>query len=204
MTGSFATDMCDASGALLLDGGKRQWSPEIAAACGIAAEPAAARRSKALPCPASCRARWPRPGGCTPGTIVAAGAGDAAAGAIASRRRQRGRCLHLARHRHAVFRGARELPPGARAPDPQLLPWPARPLVPDGGAAQRRGRAGLGGGASGQERHRAAAGGDGAGLHRPLARAVPALSLGRADAAQQPACQGRAVRAHALHQRRNR
>ncbi|MCB1431893.1 MAG: xylulokinase, partial [Alphaproteobacteria bacterium] len=35
LTGTFATDLCDGSGAVLLDSGRRQWSPEIAAACGI-------------------------------------------------------------------------------------------------------------------------------------------------------------------------
>ena len=83
LTGDFATDMCDASGALLLDTGQRQWSPEIIQACGIGMDmlPAALEGnavsgtlSKEL------AARW----GLAPGIPVAAGAGDAAAGAVAS------------------------------------------------------------------------------------------------------------------------
>jgi xylulokinase len=83
MTGSLATDMCDASGALLLDSGRRCWSPDIAEACGIAPGLLPA----ALEGPAvsgqlsgAVAAGW----GLSPGTIVAAGAGDAAAGAIGS------------------------------------------------------------------------------------------------------------------------
>ena len=83
MTHGFATDMCDASGALLLDVAKRQWSHEVAAAAGIPLE--------MLPTPLEGSAvsgllqgavakEW----GLPPGIIVATGAGDAAAGAVAS------------------------------------------------------------------------------------------------------------------------
>lgn len=83
MTHGFATDMCDASGALLLDVARRQWSPEVAAAVGIPIE--------MLPTPLEGSAvsgllqgavakEW----GLPPGIIVATGAGDAAAGAVAS------------------------------------------------------------------------------------------------------------------------
>ncbi len=83
MTNGFATDMCDASGALLLDGAKREWSPEIAAAVGLSLA--------MLPTPLEGNAvsgllqgavakDWHLP----PGILVAAGAGDAAAGAVAS------------------------------------------------------------------------------------------------------------------------
>ena len=83
MTGSFATDMCDASGALLLDVGQRQWSPEIAEACGIAPgllPPALEGCAVSGLLKGQVAASW----GLPPGTIVATGAGDAAAGAIAS------------------------------------------------------------------------------------------------------------------------
>jgi xylulokinase len=83
MTGSFATDMCDASGALLLDGARRAWSPEIAAACGIEMSllPTALEGSAVSgQLKGAVAGAW----GLAPGTIVAAGAGDAAAGAIAS------------------------------------------------------------------------------------------------------------------------
>lgn len=83
LTHGFATDMCDASGALLLDGAKREWSPEIAAAVGI---PLAT-----LPTPLEGAAvsgllqgAVAKDWGLSPGLIVAAGAGDAAAGAVAS------------------------------------------------------------------------------------------------------------------------
>jgi len=81
LTGTFATDMCDGSGAVLLDSGRRQWSPEIAAACGIGMDllPAAlegtaisGELSEAV------ASAW----GLKAGIPVAAGAGDAAAGAI--------------------------------------------------------------------------------------------------------------------------
>jgi xylulokinase len=83
MTGGFATDMCDASGALLLDGAKREWSPEIAAAAGIALTmlptPLEGSTVSGLLQGAVAKA-WGLPAG----TIVATGAGDAAAGAVAS------------------------------------------------------------------------------------------------------------------------
>ena len=83
MTGGFATDMCDASGALLLDGATREWSPEIAAAVGIPLSvlptPLEGSAVSGLLQGAVAKA-W----GLSPGTIVAAGAGDAAAGAVAS------------------------------------------------------------------------------------------------------------------------
>ncbi|MCA3555246.1 xylulokinase [Aestuariivirga sp.] len=83
MTHGFATDMCDASGALLLDGAKRQWSPEIAAAAGIPLSmlPTALEGSAVSGLlQGSVAMAW----GLSPGIIVAAGAGDAAAGAVAS------------------------------------------------------------------------------------------------------------------------
>ncbi|MEI7601057.1 MAG: xylulokinase [Aestuariivirga sp.] len=83
MTGGFATDMCDASGALLLDGAKRDWSPAIAAAVGIPLAmlptPLEGSTVSGLLQGAVAKA-W----GLAPGTIVATGAGDAAAGAVAS------------------------------------------------------------------------------------------------------------------------
>ncbi|WP_421696423.1 xylulokinase [Aestuariivirga sp.] len=83
LTGAFATDMCDASGALLLDTGKRQWSPEIVRACGIGMDvlPAALEGNAVSGTLSKQRAaHW----GLVPGISVAAGAGDAAAGAVAS------------------------------------------------------------------------------------------------------------------------
>ena len=45
MTGGFATDMCDASGTLLFDGAKRDWSPAIAAAVVRRRAASSSRRS---------------------------------------------------------------------------------------------------------------------------------------------------------------
>ncbi len=83
LTHGFATDMCDASGALLLDGAKREWSPEIAAAAGIplAMLPTALEGNAVSGLLQGAVAKeW----GLPPGIIVATGAGDAAAGAVAS------------------------------------------------------------------------------------------------------------------------
>ncbi len=83
MSGSYATDMCDASGALLLDCAKRQWSPEIAAACGIDLSllpPVLEGSAAAGALSASVAAGW----GLKAGTPIATGTGDAAAGAIAA------------------------------------------------------------------------------------------------------------------------
>ncbi len=83
MTGSFATDMSDGSGALLLDNARRQWSPEIAAAVGI---PTSMLPPVLEGCAVSGLLKGAVAGawGLPPGIIVAAGAGDAAAGAISS------------------------------------------------------------------------------------------------------------------------
>jgi xylulokinase len=83
MTGSFATDMCDAAGSLLLDTGARRWSETIVAACGIAMDVLpTALEGNAISGQLSgqAAAAW----GLKPGLPVAAGAGDAAAGAIGS------------------------------------------------------------------------------------------------------------------------
>ena len=83
MTGSLATDMSDASGALLLDVGQRRWSAEAAEACGITPGilPAVLEGPEVSGMlKGEVAALW----GLSPGTIVAAGAGDAAAGAIAA------------------------------------------------------------------------------------------------------------------------
>ncbi len=81
MTGSYATDMSDGSGAVLLDTGARQWSNTIIEACGIAPSilppvlegPTAAGMLQGAVAQAF---------GLHPGIVVAAGSGDAAAGAI--------------------------------------------------------------------------------------------------------------------------
>ncbi|MCZ8097927.1 MAG: xylulokinase [Burkholderiales bacterium] len=81
LTGEVATDMSDAAGTWWLDEARRAWSPEAAEATGLpfaalpplfeSPEPAGALRGELA-------ARWGMP----PGVVVAAGAGDAAAGAV--------------------------------------------------------------------------------------------------------------------------
>src|SRR5438874_13194760 len=80
MTGAFVTDMCDASGSLLLDVARRQWSARILDACGI--------RERQLPrllegnqVSGALLPHIAREWGLEPGLPIAAGAGDAAAGA---------------------------------------------------------------------------------------------------------------------------
>jgi xylulokinase len=81
LTGEFATDMADAAGTLFLDEGRRVWSPAILAASGVV--PAmmprllegSAASGRLRP---EIRAAW----GLQRDIVVAAGAGDAAAGAI--------------------------------------------------------------------------------------------------------------------------
>lgn len=81
LTGEVATDMSDAAGTWWLDQARRAWSPEAAAATGLpfsalpplleSPEPAGTLRP-------ALAARWGLPAG----VVVAAGAGDAAAGAV--------------------------------------------------------------------------------------------------------------------------
>jgi xylulokinase len=81
MTGEFATDMCDAAGSLWLDEARRRWSGDIIAACGLAP-----RQFPRLCEGTEISGRLAREvagaWGLKSGTPVAAGAGDAAAGAI--------------------------------------------------------------------------------------------------------------------------
>ncbi len=81
LTGEVATDMSDAAGTWWLDEARRAWSPEAAAATGLpfatlpplleSPDPAGQVRPELA-------ARW----GMRAGVVVAAGAGDAAAGAV--------------------------------------------------------------------------------------------------------------------------
>ena len=81
MTGSFATDMCDAAGSLLFDTGKRQWSKDIVAACGLTPE-ALPQALEGNAVSGRLRDEIARDWGLEGRIAVAAGAGDAAAGAI--------------------------------------------------------------------------------------------------------------------------
>ncbi len=65
MTGSYATDMSDGSGAVLLDTGARQWSNTIIEACGIAPS-ILPPVLEGLPPQACCKVRWRKPSGFIP------------------------------------------------------------------------------------------------------------------------------------------
>jgi xylulokinase len=81
LTGEYATDMSDAAGTLWLDQAKRRWSPEVIAASGLAAH----QMPRLLEGTAASGMVWSKVGSelrLPPGVIVAAGAGDAAAGAV--------------------------------------------------------------------------------------------------------------------------
>ncbi len=81
LSGAFAIDVADASGTLLLDVAKRQWSAEMLKATGIAAD----LLPEVFESPAVC-ARVSREAaaatGLREGTPIVAGAGDQAAGAV--------------------------------------------------------------------------------------------------------------------------
>lgn len=76
MTGEIATDMCDAAGMLWLDEARRQWSEAIVSASGLSLD-RLPRLLEGSQISGTLRAEW----GLGP-VPVAAGAGDAAAGAI--------------------------------------------------------------------------------------------------------------------------
>ncbi len=81
LSGSFSTDFSDASGMLLLDVEKRQWSAEMLSICGIPAEmlPTLHESYEAV---GTLRPEMATELGLSPDTIVAAGAGDNAAAAV--------------------------------------------------------------------------------------------------------------------------
>jgi xylulokinase len=81
MTGEFATDMCDAAGSLWLDEARRRWSLPIIEACGLALEQLPALR-EGTEVSGYLKQEQAVAWGFKPGVPVAAGAGDAAAGAI--------------------------------------------------------------------------------------------------------------------------
>lgn len=81
MTGEFATDMSDASGMLLLDAGRRQWSQEVVEACGLSPT-MLPKLLEGTEISGRLRVAIADAWGLAPGTPVVAGAGDAAAGAV--------------------------------------------------------------------------------------------------------------------------
>lgn len=80
LTGDLATDPSDASGTLWLDVGKRRWSSEMVAACGLP-ESAMPRVFEGTQPTGTLRAEVAAAWGLSPSTLVAAGGGDNAAGA---------------------------------------------------------------------------------------------------------------------------
>ncbi|HEX6011191.1 MAG TPA: xylulokinase [Geminicoccaceae bacterium] len=81
LAGEHATDLCDAAGTLLLDQARRDWSPELLAACGISAARLPRLAEGSAPAGAL-RPVMAAELGLPPGVPVAAGGGDAAGGAI--------------------------------------------------------------------------------------------------------------------------
>jgi xylulokinase len=81
LTGEFATDMGDAAGSLLLDEAKRDWSAPILAAAGIESAVLPRLLEGSMPS-GRLRAAIRRDWGVERDVVVAAGAADAAAGAI--------------------------------------------------------------------------------------------------------------------------
>lgn len=81
LTGTAATDMCDAAGSLLLDEARRQWWPEIVDAVGLRMEQLP-RLCEGPEVSGHISARAAAETGLPKGTPVVAGAGDAAAAGI--------------------------------------------------------------------------------------------------------------------------
>ena len=81
MTGTLATDMSDAAGSLLLDCGARDWSDAVLARCGVSRRQLPELLEGSAPS-GQLRDELASAWGLPKGIVVAAGAGDAAAGAI--------------------------------------------------------------------------------------------------------------------------
>ena len=140
--GERGTDMSDAAGTWMLDEAARAWSAEAIAACG-------AERAWAPPLfEGSAAVGTIRPGvadelGLPRGVVIAAGRRRRGGRRGRTRRDRAGRGLHFARHGDAAHRRDRPLSQRAGEARPQLRPCAARPLVRDGGDAERRRRARL-------------------------------------------------------------
>lgn len=80
-TGEFIEEMSDASGTLWLDVGRRRWSPELLAACGLD-ESRMPRLVEGTQPAGELKAEWVRRWGFHAAPVFAGGAGDNAAGAV--------------------------------------------------------------------------------------------------------------------------
>ena len=115
-------------------------------------------------------------------------------------RRHRHRCgrgragIRRPQHIGATVRRRRRAPAGAGAAGACVLPCHPRPLVPDGGHAERRQRARGSRTPAGRRRHRCAARRGRGPRPRAVAPAGAAVPVGRAHAARRPVCAGRGVR----------
>ncbi|MFQ5514505.1 MAG: xylulokinase [Myxococcota bacterium] len=81
LSGDRATDLSDASGTLWLDVGRRRWSPEMIAATGLE-ERQLPRLYEGSSATGRVRGEIARAWGLSSGVVIAAGAGDQAAGAV--------------------------------------------------------------------------------------------------------------------------
>ena len=132
MTGEIATDICDASGALLLDVGKRQWSAPVIEACGLTPS-MLPQLMEGTEVAGGLSAKIASSWGLKTGLPVVAGAGDAAAGAVGAGAVNEGDAFISLGTSGQYFIAREVLCTIARKPHPHLRPLPAATLVPDGG-----------------------------------------------------------------------
>ena len=198
LTGEHATDPVDAAGTLWLDEARRAWSPEILAATGMheAQLPRVVEGSEPA---GSVRAAIAAELGLPPGIPVAAGAGDAAAGAIGIGAIDDGDAFVSLGTSAQYF-----VTTAAYRPFPEQLlqaychGLPAA-LVPVRGAAEWRQLPGLGSRPAGRARYPGPGCPGRGALDRPLPHPVPALPRRRADPPRRPERARRAVRAGRRH-----
>ena len=181
MTGEFASDLSDSAGTLWLDVAARDWSDAMLAA-GSLVRKQMPKLFEGSEITGKLRSEVASLWGMEQVPVVAGG-GDNAAGAAGVGVVADGQALLSLGTSGGDFRGNRGLPAQSRRRGACLLPLPARPVAPDGGAFIRRFLLRLGGAADRCERPRRS-------LHpgRSVRRGrragtVSALSLGRAHAA---------------------
>ena len=184
LCGEAIEDMSDASGTLWLDVARTAlvrpncWRP-----AGSTNRTCRAW-SKARCRPANCAPQWVERWGFEHAPIIAGGAGDNAAGAVALGAVNAGDAFLSLGTSGVLWVTTAQHAPGARARRARLLPRGAADLAPDGRAAERRGVARVVGRVHRQRRSHAARRAAGAGRTRRRAVLVPALPERRAHAAQ--------------------
>ena len=182
LTGDHVSDMSDASGTAWLDVAARDWSPALLQAGGMRADqmPRLVEGSAAAgQLRADLAAEW----GLSQPVTVAGGAGDNAAAACGIGAMAEGQGF-VSLGTSGVLLAARDgFRPGARNRAAQFLPCGAGSLVPDGRDAVGDGQHELAGPHHRRQAVRAGRRGRGPAAGARC-RALPALSLGRADTPQ--------------------